>query len=1121
MSKVVKGVIVGAIIGVSLGFALPIIGITAIGGTAITLGGAAIAGAIYGGLQGAALQFAKKPNMDMGAATGRLNVSIDSNASGSWVFGETPCATDLVFAEQIGDDVIAYVIAGAAHEIDSFGDLYLEEDLISFSGDNATGDWAGALTRTTRTGTDTQTAISIAGSLQWTSDAKGLGIAHYLLRFDLGNDDEQKMKSGVPSRITQVVKGSKVYDPRLDSTRGGDGAHRADDQSTWEWSDNWALIVAHYLLGYRQAGLLVYGVGISPDDIDWAQAIAMANVCDETVDDKPRYRVGGIFPTNQDHAGVIGQLEAAIDGKVSKVGGRYYIWCPHNDLAPLVTITDNMLLSDVGVNFIPAGPISDLFNKSRGRYIDPDNLYQPTPYPDVSEPDAITQDGRERLTSRDFSIVQDRSIAERIAREMIRRSRFSASWTVAMGPGGLLLQPFSVVTLNIAETDNEPVPVRVIDLNLSPQGVVVLTLREEDPSIYDTTIPLGTPISQESPDSFDPTKLFQVFGLSAVPFSSAGTGGTVSDAFRVTWSDPGKRVRDTEVRYKIASEDEYSHVQATQLTSTVIVPVESNTLYDIEARHISISGTVGPYASIQATSTATSRAASVVGKVSYSQANIWVTDGFVFDPPGTVSDATFTFIKSGTVIATRVMRGTLNDVTGKVAVTSLSSSGEPTSFSVLNNNSEAAIVFVEHDDSNVEVMGQFLVLADPDLAFILSQLETLDDQLEVLNDVTLPALQNDLDTLNDVTLPALQQELDDVLPIDTAKLTDNAVTTAKIADLAIEAGKLADGAATEAKIATNAITETKITNNAITSPKILAGAVVAGKIAAGAVQAGNVSAGAIQAGNIAAGAIQANDIAAGQITTAKLGALAVTADKIAANAVVAGKIAANAVVANSIAAGSVITNKIAAGAVTANEIAANTITANNILANTITGNLMAANGIITNSAQINNAIITSAKIQNAAVGTLKIDGQAVTVPVAAAINNTGLSVNTSVFTTLAQIDVAYGTSSADLKPTATVVTASLVVTSASLSPSGFSRATLRVVAQATPGTGGVVVASRNFYMSTQGPTTTGIPVQFTALAGPLGGTTNRFLVQVILLATSHTATGVNVEGVLTTVGAKR
>jgi hypothetical protein len=545
----------------------------------------------------------------------------------------------------------------------------------------------------------------------------------------------------------------------------------------------------------------------------------------------------------------------------------------------------------------------------------------------------------------------------------------------------LLLQPFSVVTLNIAETDNEPVPVRVIDLNLSPQGVVVLTLREEDPSIYDTTIPLGTPISQESPDSFDPTKLFQVFGLSAVPFSSAGTGGTVSDAFRVTWSDPGKRVRDTEVRYKIESEDEYSHVQATQLTSTVIVPVESNTLYDIEARHISISGTVGPYASIQATSTATSKAASVVSKVLYSQANIWVTDGFVFDPPGTVSDATFTFIKSGTVIATRVMRGTLNDVTGKVAVTSFSSSGEPTSFSVLNNNSEAAIVFVEHDDSNVEVMGQFLVLADPDLAFIFSQLETLEDQLEVLSDVTLPALQNDLDTLNDVTLPALQQELDDVLPIDTAKLTDNAVTTAKIADLAIEAGKLADEAATEAKIATNAITETKITNNAITSPKILAGAVVAGKIAAGAVQAGNVSAGAIQAGNIAAGAIQANDIAAGQITTAKLDALAVTADKIAANAVVAGKIAANAVVANSIAAGSVITNKIAAGAVTANEIAANTITANNILANTITGNLMAANGIITNSAQINNAIITSAKIQDAAVGTLKIENFAVTVPV--------------------------------------------------------------------------------------------------------------------------------------------
>lgn len=1097
MSKVIKGVIIGAVIGVTLGFALPLLGVATLMGTAITVAGAATIGAVYGGLQGAALQFAKKPNMDMGAANNRLNVSVDPNAAGSWVFGETPCATDLIFAEQISDDIIAYVIAGAAHEIDSFGELYLDDELITFGADTglfepSIGDWQGALRRSTRTGTDNQTAISVSGSLQWTSDARGLGIAHYLLYFMLGSDENEKLASGIPSRITQVVKGSKVYDPRLDSTRGGNGAHRAEDQSTWEWSDNWALIVAHYLLGYRQSGSIVYGVGIDPDDIDWAQAIAMANVCDETIDDKPRYRIGGIFATSQDHSGIIGQLEAAIDGKVSKIGGRYYIWCPHNDLSPLITITDNVILSSVGVNFVPTGPIAGLFNTARGRYIDPDNLYQATPYPDVSEPSAITEDGRNRVMSRDFSVIQDRSIAERISREMIRRSRFSASWTFAMGPGGLLLQPFSVVMLNIAETDNLPTPARVIDLSLSPQGVVVLTLREEDPSIYDTTIPLGTPIVQASPDSFDPSKLFEVFGLSAVPFSSAGTGGTISDAFRVTWTDPGRRVRDTEVRFKIATEEEYSHIQATQLTSTVIVPVESDTTYDIEARHVSISGTVGPYTAIQATSTATSRASSVVGRVEYTQPNIWVTDGFVYDPNTTTSDAIFTFIKSGNVIATRVLRGTLSEATGLVTVASVSSSGEQTSFSVLNNVSAAAILFVVHDDSSVQVQGQFLVLADADLSFIISELQALEDNL---------------DQLNDVTLPALQSELDDVLPIDTSKLTDSAVTTAKIANLAVQSGKLADLSATEAKIATNAITSVKINDNAITAPKIISGAVIAGKIAAGAVQAGNVSAGAIQAGNIAAGAIQANDIAAGQITTVKLSALAVTADKIAANAVIAGKIAAN--------------------AVTANEIAAGTILANNIAANTITGNLMAATGIITNSAQIGNALITAAKIGTAEVQTLKIQEDAVTVPAGKVINASVPGINKDNYTLIAFIDVSYGTSDPLLKPSSNYVIMDLRVNSApnvTVNEFTFRLANIRIIAQSTPGSGGIVVSEKDVFVprTTPGDFFADLPgIDLTGLSSALGGSTNRFLLQMKFFDESTQVETYGIEGQIIVLGTKR
>jgi len=838
VGKIVKGIVIGAAIGLTGGLALGALGIGSILGAAVTLKGAALAGAVWGGLQGAALQFAAKPNMNMGPAQARLNLNTDPQAEGKWVFGETPCALDIVHQEQISEDVVAYVVHAASHEIDSFGKFFIEDEEVTFSGTNAVGDYAGALQKDNNLGTDTQGALFIAGAQQWNAaNARGRGIAHFYLRWDFG-DDNDKLEAGIPNRLTQVVKGSKVYDPRLDSTRGGSGSHRANDQSTWEWSDNWALIVAHYLLGYRQEGRIVYGVGVNPDDVDWDQCIAMANVCDETVDGKPRYRVGGLFPTNQDHEGIVRQLEASIGGKVAKIGGRYYIWCPHDDLFAINTITDNQVLREAGVNFTPAGPLRDLFNTARGRYIEPDAIYQPVPYPSVFEGTAITEDGRERLMDRDFSIIQDRSIAERVAREMVRRSRFTATWTLAVGPAGLLYQPFSVVNLNIPETDNTDVLARVVDFEFSPEGIVVLTLIEEDASIYDTTLPLGTAFVNTIPDSYDPTRSYDVNNLAAAPISVTGSGGTVSDAFRVTWNDPGRFVFDTEVRYRIKGDTDFSYVQATRITSAVIVPVEPNTLYEIEARHLSITGVAGPYASIEQTSSQTSRAISISGFIDYSQVNTWRWDPVAETilPTSTTNDAVFTFKRAGTIIATRTVRATVSTSTGNISIDSaFATSGEATSVSVSGAESKTVIVRVVHDGSGVEVAGQFLTLetAPVDLDPIL---------------VDLAELEADLATLENVTLPALQQELDDVLPITEVKISNDAISAPKLQANSVVAGK----------IATDAVTTNTIEAGAITSLKIGAGEIKAVNIEAGAVTANKIDVGNLSAISASTGTLTSN-----------------------------------------------------------------------------------------------------------------------------------------------------------------------------------------------------------------------------------------------------------------------
>lgn len=574
---------------------------------------AAIRATVAAGLGLAAQAFAKKPSMDFSDAMGRLNLSVNPNAPGKWIFGETACATDVVYAEQLGskDDYIAQIVAAAAHRVESFGDLYVNDELITFSSGAATGDWSGALWRATRSGLDGGTAITSIGgqSLAFPSTAKGRGHAHFGLLWRLGQD---KTQQGLPNRITQVIKGAPVYDPRLDSTRGGSGSHRADDQSTWEYTNagtdigaNWALIVAFYLLGWHTEdgnNNLIFGVGADPDDVDWDSVITAANICEETVDSKPRFRVGGVFPTSQQHESIIKQLEASIGGKVSRVGGKYYIWAPNDDLTTFGSITENDLVRDAGVEFTPSGPIENLYNIARGRYVEPDELYQPKPYPEVRESTAVTEDGRERVMEHDFSIVQDVEIAQRVARYLVRRSRFTGTWRFAMGPKGLTFRPFSVTTLNCQETNNTDVTVRVIEMQFSPSGAVVMEVIEEDSSIYDTSAALGTPVTLQDPGSFDPSASVAVSNLAAGDTTIIGSDGTVSVAFEVTWDDPGALVDWTQVIYRVTGTTKWQELarRRVDFTDALIGPVEPLTDYDIWVRHITRFGAVGAWSTISA-----------------------------------------------------------------------------------------------------------------------------------------------------------------------------------------------------------------------------------------------------------------------------------------------------------------------------------------------------------------------------------------------------------------------------------------------------------------------------------------------------------------------------------------
>ena len=161
----------------------------------------------------------------------------------------------------------------------------------SFRGDGRSGSDPTAIYRmvfNAHHGADDQTVDPMLNASQpakFTSNHKLKGIAYIAASFQY---DDKGMFTSVPE-VTVVVKGRKLYDPRLDgSITGGTGSHRIADKTTYEWSNNAALC----LLDYMHAD---HGKGLASSLIDLQSFQTAANTAD-TVVDVPDY--GGSYASS-------------------------------------------------------------------------------------------------------------------------------------------------------------------------------------------------------------------------------------------------------------------------------------------------------------------------------------------------------------------------------------------------------------------------------------------------------------------------------------------------------------------------------------------------------------------------------------------------------------------------------------------------------------------------------------------------------------------------------------------------------------------------------------------------------------------------------------------------------
>jgi len=336
---------------------------------------------------------------------------------------------------------------------------------------------------------------------------------------------------GQPSNLMAVLKGRKIYDPRLDSTNGGSGSHRYTDSTTWAWSDNPALCVADYLMTY---------MGVDPaTSINWTSVSDAADDCDALVVIPPaaspenkqaRFTCNGALSLGDSHRDNLEKILSSMDGRLSYSAGQWYVRASVWE-ASSVSITEDDLAGPVQVR--GSAPRSERFNLVRGFYVDPDRDYEPVEFQHVTDATYVTRDNGKTLPyDLQLAFTNNEFMAQRIAYRLLEQGDNQIIVDLTLKLGGANVKVGDVIDLTVDEFSWSAKTFRVVGWGRDNNGNFKITAREDssarytDPAVGDYTTKTNGAITLPSLSTPAPS------GLSA---TSIATG------IRLDWTNPAAK----------------------------------------------------------------------------------------------------------------------------------------------------------------------------------------------------------------------------------------------------------------------------------------------------------------------------------------------------------------------------------------------------------------------------------------------------------------------------------------------------------------------------------------------------------------------------------------------------
>lgn len=810
----------------------------------------------------------------------RLNVSLDPSTPRKVVLGTTAMPLDLRYHESSGTDqeYVDYIIAVAAHKVASITEIWFEEKQAWTLAGGVTATYSGYLTVAVVTEGTAANYISINGGTKWGSSRRLTGCAYLHLRIKrTGNvkKAESPLASGLPSRVTVIGDGALLYDPRKDSTvPGGSGSHRANNQATWgaytnaDDTDNPALQLLWWLLGWEINSKLSVGCGVPYSRIDMESFITAANTCDENITlaiggTQKRYRTSGTASDADDRMEIINNLLASMNGTLRDNGGKLTVTAMKNDLADYVlTFNEGDMLGEF--DWQQTRGLTENYNIARGRYVDPsaNSLYQMVDYPEVG---FAAPDGIERVMSLDLPYIEDGRRAQRIAKQVLQRNQYRGMFSTTFNAKALGCQVGDVVRISLESLGWSNKLFRVISQEIRFDGQVPMALVEENAAIYAWDADDLAPVTPTAPTIYDPLNNPLILGINEATVVS---GYLTNEAITLAADASGNVISFATA---IGTFKMFEGTVDVTATSTFALTASSG----ITA---SINSTTGDY-SVTAMSASTG-SATFTG--SYNGTTITKSLSVAKSQEGASG--------SGAAAISGYLTKELFQVFAYANGNVVSYTGASGSFKVFSGDTDVSASFSLSTLSNP----QSLTVSYAGQTYsVTAGFDNNEDNASVTIRATGSGAYAGVTVDKVFSLSKAKGGYEIVATLPSTDLFEGRVVFLTTDDKLYRYTGAAWTAAVPAVDITGTITETQIGTDAITTPKIAANAVTAAEIAANTITAGQIATNAITADKILAGAITAakvgtNEIVAlsanikdGVIQTAKIGDLQVSTLKIA------------------------------------------------------------------------------------------------------------------------------------------------------------------------------------------------------------------------------------------------